>query len=160
MAQGEISLWHHYRSSTDFYFFFYATSWHLVAHCPIPFFTPPRGTERKSSTHCSNAPHNYVARETKPNTTVRPQRTLTKASRPTSLSRDKQDNRGNSVNNFFGTQLAKQKNKTAPRYIATLIHKKQTKERKQTSTLSPDKGTESWRAQQNKLPTMCSQRED
>ena len=37
VAQGEISLRHHYRSSTDFSFFFYATSWHLVAHCPIPF---------------------------------------------------------------------------------------------------------------------------
>ena len=42
-----------------------------------------------------------------------------------------------SINNFFGPQLAKIKNKkttkkTAPRYIATLIHKKQAKKRKQT----------------------------
>ena len=105
VAQGEISRHTALAVNDRFFFFFsfpfYSTSWHraevpdtLLNRSPTDFFfffffffTPPRATEQKSSTHCSNGPHNYVARQTKPNTTVRPQRTLTKASRPTPLSR-------------------------------------------------------------------------
>ena len=125
-----------YRSSTDFSFFF----------------TPPLGTERKSPTHCSIGPRpvsyfNFffttswhkaevfdalLKRSTqlcgqtnkKTNTTVRPQWTLTKASRPTPLSRDKQQTIGaNSVNNFIGPQLAKQ-SKTGSRGNITLGNEK------------------------------------
>ena len=66
--------------------FFYVTSWQgaevpdtLLNRSPTDFFffTPPRGTEQKSTTHCSNGPHNYVARQTKPNTTTDLDQSLT-----------------------------------------------------------------------------------
>ena len=65
-----------YRSPTDFFLFLFLSR-HLVAKSRSPqhtaqsvpdrfllFFTPPRGTEQKSTTHCLNGPHNYVARQT------------------------------------------------------------------------------------------------
>ena len=78
MAHGEISR-NTALSVLDrfFSFFLYATSWHraevpdtllnrsptdfsflhhLVAHFCLSFFTPPRDTEQKSPTHCSNGP--------------------------------------------------------------------------------------------------------
>ena len=104
VAQDEISQRTALSVLDRFFLFFFlspATSWHRAKFPDTPlfrsstdfsfFFTPPRGTEQTSSTHYSNGPHNYVARQTKPNTTVRPQWTLTKASRPTPFSRDKQE---------------------------------------------------------------------
>ena len=93
VAQGEIS--RHTAPSVVDRLFFYATSWYraevpdtLLNRSPTDFFfcfTLHRCTEQKSTTHCSNGPHNYVARQTKPKTTVKLQRTLTRASRPTPL---------------------------------------------------------------------------
>ena len=93
VAQDEIS--RHAAPSVLDRLFFYSTSWYraevpdtLLNRSPTDFFfcfTLHRCTEQKSTTHCSNGPHNYVARQTKPKTTVKLQRTLTRASRPTPL---------------------------------------------------------------------------
>ena len=80
-------------------FFFYATPWHraevldalLNRSSTDCFLIPPRGTEQQSSTHCSNGPRHQVARQTKPNTTVRLKWTLIETSRLTPLSRDKHE---------------------------------------------------------------------
>ena len=58
--------------------FFISVLHHLVA-------------QSRSSRRIAKTVHNYEARQTRPNTTVRTQRTLTEASRPTLLSRDKQE---------------------------------------------------------------------
>ena len=115
VAQGEIPNTPLYRSSTHFFFFFFfhATSGQRAEvpdtlFNPSPtvffFFTPPRGTEKKSTTHCSNGPQDYVARQTN----------------------------GFCKQHKWFLWQNKIKNKTVPRYIATLIHKKQAKKRKQT----------------------------
>ena len=86
-------------------YFFYTTSWHRAEVLDALL--------KRSTQLCGQT-------NKKPNITVRPQWTLTKASRPTPLSRDKQETIGaNSVNNFFGPQLAKQ-NKTGSRGNITL----------------------------------------
>ena len=105
-----------YWSSTDFSMF---PLRHLLAQSRSPrhtaqsvsdrfsFLTPHRGTfcfslfflhhlvaQSRSFRRIAKTVHNnYEARQTKPNTTVRTQRTLTEASRPTLLSRDKQEKR-------------------------------------------------------------------
>ena len=75
VAQGEISRLTAISVPDRFFlsFSYHATSLQraevpntLLNRSPTGFFcfTPPRGTEQKSTTHCSNGPHNYVARQT------------------------------------------------------------------------------------------------
>ena len=121
------------RSSTDFSFPFLFPR-HLVAQSRGPrhtarsvldrffFFTPPRGTEQKSTTHCSNSPRHYVARQAKRNTTVRLKRTLAEAAHSAPLKGQVRKG-ANSINNFHGPPT-----QTGPKYIATLIQKKKQKE--------------------------------
>ena len=114
------------RSSTDFFLR------HLVAQSRSPrhtarlvldrfflflfFFTPPHGTDQKSTTHCSNSPRHHVARQAKRNTTVRQPRTLAEAAHSTPLKGQVRKG-ANIINNFFGPPT-----QTAPKHIATLIH--------------------------------------
>ena len=83
-----------------FSLFFYTTSWHRAE-------VPDTPLKRSPTDLCFLfLSFSY--------TTVRTQRILTEASRPTVLSRDKQEKKcANSINNFFDPQLAKEKTKNS-----------------------------------------------
>ena len=111
VAQGKISRHSALTIGPRPIFFFYATSWHRaeVLDALLKRSTPPCGPRNK------------------PNTTVRLKRTLTETSRPTPLKG--QARKGAKQHKYF--LLSSTKTKTAPKYIATLIHKnKQRKENK------------------------------
>ena len=130
-----------------FVFFFHATSWHRAKFPDTPlhqsstdfFFTPPRGIEQKSPTHCSIGPrpisffvlHYIVAQSRSPrhiaqtvHTTMWPdkqnQTPLSNHNGPwpephvQRPSKEQEKIGANSVNNFFGPQLGKQKTKQLP----------------------------------------------
>ena len=141
VAQGKISR-HIPLSVLDRFFFFYATPWHraevldalLNRSSTDCFLIPPRGTEQQSSTHCSNGPRHQVARQTKPNTTVRLKWTLIETSRPTPLSRDKHEKVQTTQ---IISSVLNQNQKQLPNIWQPPIHKD--KERKKTKRVQQQK---------------------
>ena len=117
LAQGEISRHTALPVLDRFFLFFYATSWNRadVLDALLKRSTQLCCQTNQTKHHCQ--------------TTMDLDQSLTSH---TLLKGQARKIGANRVNNLFGPQLAKQKTKQLPRYIATLIHKKQTKKRKQT----------------------------